>query len=153
MQSKDVDFRQKLILRLQHLCQLEALLKAALHHAPASLALPTSAGTTLPFVDHCLVCALLRCSHCPNLLKSCCVYLLTVVQERKKRAGSSNENSSHLGNSQDSAQAAEAEETQPARLPEDTDGRWVQKGDSVRPFEVQPGADVKDRWCTAGLRR
>lgn len=59
MQGTDVDFQQKLILRLQHLCQLEALLKAVLCHAPASLSLPTTAGTIMPFAELCLVCPLL----------------------------------------------------------------------------------------------
>ena len=56
MQGKDVDFQQKLILRLQHLCQLETLLKAALCHAPARLSLPTSMGNIMPFADICSVC-------------------------------------------------------------------------------------------------
>ena len=42
---------QKLVLRLQHLCQLEALLDAVLAQAPASLAIPTADGIITPFAD------------------------------------------------------------------------------------------------------
>ena len=43
--------RQKLLLRIQHLCQLEELLKLALSYAPANLALPTCQGPVLPFLE------------------------------------------------------------------------------------------------------
>jgi hypothetical protein len=49
--ADDVELRQKLVLRLQQLSQLEALLDLSLSHAPCSLAIPTSAGTILPFQD------------------------------------------------------------------------------------------------------
>ena len=49
--TADADTVQKLVLRLQHLCQLEALLDAVLAQAPASLALPTADGIITPIAD------------------------------------------------------------------------------------------------------
>jgi hypothetical protein len=43
--------RQKLLLRIQHLCQLEELLKLSLCYAPATLALPTCQGAVMPFLE------------------------------------------------------------------------------------------------------
>ena len=42
---------QKLVLRLQQLCQLEALLDEALAHAPHSFAIPTTSGILTPFAN------------------------------------------------------------------------------------------------------
>ena len=49
--TEDADTVQKLVLRLQHLCQVEALLDAVLAQAPASLAIPTADGIITPFAD------------------------------------------------------------------------------------------------------
>ena len=43
--AEDPDLEQKLVLRLQQLCQLEALLNRALNYAPPTLELPTCQGT------------------------------------------------------------------------------------------------------------
>lgn len=48
MDVDDEDMRQKLILRIQHLIQLEELLKLALSYAPASMALPICQGAMTP---------------------------------------------------------------------------------------------------------
>lgn len=60
--TEDADTVQKLVLRLQHLCQLEALLAALLAQAPASLAIPTADGIITPFAD-------------PQKLKVCLILL------------------------------------------------------------------------------
>ena len=47
----DEDMCQKLILRVQHLIQLEELLRLTLSYAPASVALPMCQGAITPFVQ------------------------------------------------------------------------------------------------------
>ena len=49
--AEDPDTLQKLVLRLQQLCQLEALLDEALAHAPPSFTIPTANGVLTPFAD------------------------------------------------------------------------------------------------------
>lgn len=49
--AEDPDTLQKLVLRLQQLCQLEALLDEALAHAPPSFIIPTADGLLTPFAD------------------------------------------------------------------------------------------------------